>query len=291
MNAPVARARLRIADLGTCLSSRKHSEVFRLGSDRVLKLFRAHVRTEQVEHELQTTLRVHAAGVPTPAIEPAVFETDSGRRGLVLEYIDATPCSELFLRQPHRIGRFVRQFADLHRRVHGFDGVEGLPVQRMLLRDRLLQSGRLSLRHRQQLLARLETFADARRLCHGNFHPSNVLIAGERAWVLSVGNASNGDPLADVARTSAILAYPDVKSGGFGGWLSTRYSRWRNRLYLARYLDGTHELQSQFDTWFIIQMARRLEDGIAKAEGAALEREILRRLKSDAPPSVPVGTA
>ncbi len=287
-----ARRRLRATELGACISARKHSEVFRVGADRVLKLFRGHVRVDLVERELRTAMRVHAAGIPTPAVDAAIFETDGGRHGLMFEYIEATPLSKLFERHPLHIARYARLFADLHRRVHEFEAVDGLPMQRIELRDRILQSGRMSLGIRQQLLARLDACSESQapRLCHGNFHPSNVLVHGDRAWVLSLGNACNGDPIADVARTSTILAYADIKSSGLAGWLSTHYSRWRNRLYLARYLDGERKLQLQFDTWLVIQMARRLEDGIAKAESEALEKNILRRLSAGSQSS-PSGAA
>src|SRR5437588_451136 len=56
----------------------------------------------------------------------------------------------------------------------------------------------------------LEGLPAGDRLCHGDFHPGNLMGTWEAPVVIDWGNASRGEPLADVARTEFLhrLAAP-----------------------------------------------------------------------------------
>jgi aminoglycoside phosphotransferase (APT) family kinase protein len=273
-----ARGRVRVAGLGPRLSDRRNAEVFRLGEDRVYKRFRAHVPRARIEYELRVARAVHALGAPVPAIEDAMVEDDRGLAGLVYEYIDATPCSELFRRQPGRTAQLAQQLAAVHRQVHGLEAGEALRSQRGLLAERLLRTGTLGLRQRQRLLAVLAAGADHEpdRLCHGNFHPSNVLLRGERAWVLSWSKASSGNPCADAARTFTLLRYGDVAARALRGWFETQFAHWRARTYLRHYRAASPWTDVQFAHWQTVQLALRLDDRLGARARQVLQRALVR---------------
>jgi aminoglycoside phosphotransferase (APT) family kinase protein len=43
------------------------------------------------------------------------------------------------------------------------------------------------------------------RLCHGDLHPSNVILGSDGPMIVDWFDASRGDPIADVARSSVTL--------------------------------------------------------------------------------------
>jgi aminoglycoside phosphotransferase (APT) family kinase protein len=56
-----------------------------------------------------------------------------------------------------------------------------------------------------QALEFLPPQASSPRLCHGDLHPSNVLLAADGPMIVDWFDASRGDPLADVARSVLTL--------------------------------------------------------------------------------------
>src|SRR5262249_32610054 len=54
-------------------------------------------------------------------------------------------------------------------------------------------------------LAMLEALPDGDRLCHGDFHPANVLVGRNGPAVIDWTGATRGDPAADLARTRLLL--------------------------------------------------------------------------------------
>lgn len=50
-----------------------------------------------------------------------------------------------------------------------------------------------------ELLSRLDN--GKTNLCHGDFHPQNILYNEEKHWVIDWGGASRGDPEADACMT------------------------------------------------------------------------------------------
>jgi aminoglycoside phosphotransferase (APT) family kinase protein len=58
---------------------------------------------------------------------------------------------------------------------------------------------------KQILLDRLADMPDGDRLCHGDFHPINVLGQNSRPIVIDWPDACCGDPAADVCRSYLLL--------------------------------------------------------------------------------------
>lgn len=51
----------------------------------------------------------------------------------------------------------------------------------------------------------LRQMPDGDRLCHGDFHPGNILTSDREAFLIDWINAGRGDPAGDVARTNLLL--------------------------------------------------------------------------------------
>ena len=47
----------------------------------------------------------------------------------------------------------------------------------------------------------IDKLADGDTLCHGDFHPGNILLSGDGAFIIDFMNVCCGNYLYDVART------------------------------------------------------------------------------------------
>jgi aminoglycoside phosphotransferase (APT) family kinase protein len=117
-------------------------------------------------------------------------------------------------RAPWEARRRTAQLAALHVRLHHLPP-EGFPVVDDLLDRRLALSRRTAVAlddaRLQRALARTEALSNRLRgapgvVCHGDFHPLNVLVDGAQGTVIDWTDAGVGDRHGDVARTLALFS-------------------------------------------------------------------------------------
>lgn len=248
------------------------AEVFAWGEGRVLKLFREGFSRELAELEAYCARIAVNAGLSTPDVLEVL--TVDGRAGIVFERVDGNSMLEALLSRPEDCATLAEQMADLHIALHGY-AVTGLPSQRERLTQRIGWAKGLSEATKSALIAAMERLPDGDALCHGDFHPGNILLAGRGAVVIDWVDATAGNPLVDVARTYLL-----INTGRLPESLSTeireRIERMRGRLwdaYIRRY-----ELRSPFPTegwkaWLpCVSAARLCEPGLHRDEVSALLR-------------------
>jgi aminoglycoside phosphotransferase (APT) family kinase protein len=102
---------------------------------------------------------------------------------------------------------------------------------------------------------------DGENICHGDFHPANVLITEQGPMVIDWMTASTGSPWTDVARTSLILS---IGAKGAGKQVSPMI-RMAIKLYHRAYLDRYRALYTdnmeELNRWMpVIAAARLIED-------------------------------
>ncbi len=178
------------------------AEVFAWGDDHVLKLFRPEFPQEWADYEAEIGRAVHAAGVTSPAVGE-VIEID-GRKGIVYERVDGPTMLRVVGDKPWMMPRVARQLAELHAQMHGCTS-ETLPSQREKMVDAIGRVEQLSDDVKARLLAHLDRLPDGNAICHGDFHPDNVILTARGPVTIDWPTASRGNPLADVARTTVLF--------------------------------------------------------------------------------------
>jgi aminoglycoside phosphotransferase (APT) family kinase protein len=272
---PLERDRL------TPLAEGRTAELFRDGDGRVVKLFRAGFPRSAIDHEYLVG-RAIASAIDIPAVRGRA--TLDGRDALVFDHVAGRSGFEHVLRHPGQLGRFAADFAAVHARMHALAAPQALPGLKSVLARNIRMHDLLDPPLRDRILARLDRLPEGTALCHGDFHPGNLLVRGRRTVVLDWMTATRGDPLADVARTLLLLRHGEP---GPGTPLPVRLllGAWRRRFcarYLARYLERTGAGPDGIARWELPVMAARLMEWIPPSEKAALVALIVRRLASSA---------
>ena len=99
----------------------------------------------------------------------------------------------------------ARQLAELQTSLHADNAPMELPAQADTLMDRISQCSLLSEEERAGALRALARMPRDEKLCHGDFHPGNVMLADRGPVVIDWIDASRGNPTADIARTSLLF--------------------------------------------------------------------------------------
>jgi len=242
------------------------AEIFAWKNGQILKLFRASFPAEAVQTEARTARLIHASGAPVPAVGEIV-EMD-GRMGLLYERIHGRSLLAALTAQPWRLVHFARQLAGLQADLHALPASEGMPTQRARLGGKIQKAERLPPESRQRLLALLESLPTASQLCHGDFHPDNVLLTASGPMIIDWIDATAGHPLGDVARSSLLMGFAQSPSSGGLDWKVRLFRRWFHNAYLAHYRRLRPFSPDELESWRLVNAAARLSENVP--EEAAL---------------------
>ena len=136
--------------------------------------------------------------------------------------------------------------ARVHARILGSRAPAGLPRLKDRLADRIARAAGLAPRVRAGCLATLGALSDGAALCHGDFHPFNVMGPADAPVVIDWADAAAGPPAADIARTHLLIAarVPALADGlaaataGPLGLTVADLRAWRPVLAAARLAEG-----------------------------------------------------
>jgi len=189
----------------------REAEMFAWEDGMILRLMRNPDGGYSNQLQAAALESARCSGVRVPAVHGQA--TVSGRPGLIMERIDGTDYLTLMGKQPWRVYSIASLSGAVHARLHEAAAPDSLPPLRERLRRNITSARELPDDLRQFALEALDKLPDGDRLCHGDFHPGNLLQTKEGPIVIDWTNATRGDPDADFARTLLMIRIGDPPPG------------------------------------------------------------------------------
>lgn len=249
------------------LAAGRTAEIFSWEPDQVLKLYRPDFQGGLPEFERSVTRAVQSAGIPAPQVGDII--THAGRKGLPMQRVDGTSQFAGLQRSPWRAAAYGRSLAELQSRMHTAPGT-GLPPMRERLEWKIQRASALPTHLRQAALAALEKMPFGDRVCHGDFHPDNVLETSSGSVIIDWTDATCGTPLADVARTALLVRHATLPPGNPLTLLITFARGIFYNAYIKRYFELSPGNPADIAAWLPIIAAARLSEGITSEENNLL---------------------
>jgi aminoglycoside phosphotransferase (APT) family kinase protein len=187
--------------MGRLLAAGQRAEVFERGS-RVVKLCRSTGSKRATFGEAAIHAAVECLGIPVPRVW-SVQQID-GRWGIVFDRLSRVSFAEQMRSDPAAIPHYLEILARLHTRIHAHTANQFSSLKGWLATS-ITRAMPLDEPRKQILLDGLKDMPDGDRLCHGDFHPMNVLGDASQPMVIDWPNACRGDPAGDVCRSYLIL--------------------------------------------------------------------------------------
>ena len=119
---------------------------------------------------------------------------------------------------------------------------------------------------RERVLNYLASLEDGDKVCHGDFHPGNVLLTEKGAVVIDWMTANSGNPWADVARTSMLLTIGAKSAGKQLSPMTRLFIRIYHRAYLKNYVSLIPDRNNEYMKWMPVIAAARLDERIKGEE-------------------------
>ena len=127
-----------------------------------------------------------------------------GKWAIVSEYIEGKTLDRLMQENPEKKQEYLELLVRLQMEVHSKE----CPLLNKLKdkMNRKISQAALDATTRYELHTRLEGMPKHKKLCHGDFNPSNIIITDEgKAYILDWSHATQGNASADVARTYLLF--------------------------------------------------------------------------------------
>jgi aminoglycoside phosphotransferase (APT) family kinase protein len=244
------------------------AELYAWDDGYVLKLFRDWCPADWVDYEARIARAVHASGVPSPAAGD-VLEVN-GRRGLVYERLEGISMLQEMNTHPWTLLKHARSLAELQVQINK-QSISGLPSCKDRLEHDIRSTPHLDDSVRNQVLALLHALPDGQNLCHGDFHPGNILLTKRGPVVIDWMTAYSGSPWADVARTHLLLNIGAKADRQQVNPLIKTVVGLYFRAYQRRHNALSPDPEKQVERWLPVMAAARLYENIIPERAALLQ--------------------
>lgn len=254
--------------LSAPIAQGRTAEVYAWGDASVLKLYHTWCPPDWIENEALVARAIAQAGVPSPAVGE-IIEVD-GRRGIIYERVPGVSMLQDMNAHPWRILEHARSLARLQYQFAQVI-VPGLYSYRAGLGHTIRRAPHLGDELRAKVLVLLETLPDGKTLCHGDFHPGNIIISPRGPVVIDWMTAASGSPWADVARSSMILQVGPKAAGKQLGPLIQLMAGLYHSAYLAHVRSLRPDPGNELQRWLPVIAAARLDERIEPERDALLK--------------------
>jgi thiamine kinase-like enzyme len=160
-------------------------------------------------------------------------------------------------RSPFRIREYARQLAGLHVELHTISA-PALPSQHQRVAWNLEHSTILPEPLKVAVYQLLAKLPDCETICHGDFHPENILLTTRGPVIIDWEGCMHGSPAADVAATCLWIRSALMFGKGVSGWILRQLGHLFERFYLAEYDRLAPERLEQLEAWVAVLAGCRL---------------------------------
>lgn len=179
------------------LKEREHKVIYKDG-DKVVKVFDETFSKADVLNEALNMARVEETGLRIPKLLN-VSKVD-GKWAITREYIEGTPLSQLMAQHPEKQDEYLNTFVDIQLEILGKTCPHLNKIKDKMHAKISASDYEATLRY--DLHNRLEGMKPHKKVLHGDYCPSNVIVTPDgRYYIIDWAHATQGNASADAART------------------------------------------------------------------------------------------
>ncbi|QUG42891.1 aminoglycoside phosphotransferase family protein [Psychrobacillus sp. INOP01] len=189
-------------DLGAPIAIGNTAKIY-LVQNMAIKIFNESLPKTESTYEANKQKLAYSCGLPVPKVID-VTEID-GKQAIVMEYIKGKTLGSMLLENMEIAEYYMEIFIDVQQQIHMIVPSSLEPMSQKL-RLQIESAPILDQRQKYKLMNRLELLTYEKRLCHGDFHPFNLVMSDKNITIIDWVDASAGDIRADIYRTYLLYS-------------------------------------------------------------------------------------
>ena len=170
--------------------------------DNCVKVFNEDYSKADVLNEALNQARIEETGLKINKIREV--KMIDGKWAILSDYIEGKTLAQMMKENPEKKNEYIELLVDIQLEIHS----KKAPLLTKLKdkMNRKISMSSLDATARYELHTRLEGMPKHTKVCHGDFNPSNVIIATDGTpYVIDWAHATQGNASADVARTYLLF--------------------------------------------------------------------------------------
>jgi len=172
----------------------------------LIKVFGEGYSKAEVLKAALNNARVEETDLNVPKIH--AIEVVDGKWAIILDYIEGKTLQALMDEHPEKEDEYLNLFVDLQMTVLS----KTVPMLNKLTEkmQTKISATDLDASTRYDLHTRLDSMPKHKRLCHGDFNPTNIIITADGTpFIIDWSHATQGNSSADVARSYLLFYLAD----------------------------------------------------------------------------------
>ncbi len=223
---------------------RPDKTIYRDGNFTV-KVFNENYSKANVLNEALNQARVEETGLKVPKLHE-VKKID-GKWAIVTDYIEGKTLEELMNENPEKMDEYIARLVDIQTEV-----LSHRVTHLNKLRDKMhakISSADINATIRYELHTRLDATPKHNKVCHGDFHPSNIIITeNDEAYIIDWAHVTRGNGAADAARVYLLFTLEGKNDAA--------------QKYLELFCRKTDTAKQYVQKWMPIVAASQLTKGV-----------------------------
>lgn len=190
-----------MTELKNVIAVRNRKTIYRDG-DRCIKLFCENYSKADILNEACNQARIEETDIHVPKVlEVAMID---GKWAIISEYIHGRNFADIMAEHANERDKYLEQFVDIQHDIlnHRCAGLNELKHKM----NRKISLADIDATTRYELHTRLHGLAQEDSVCHGDFNPTNIIIADDGTpYILDWSHVTQGSGAGDAARTYLLF--------------------------------------------------------------------------------------
>ncbi|PAT00974.1 hypothetical protein CI105_08990 [Candidatus Izimaplasma bacterium ZiA1] len=180
--------------------------VYDIGDEKVLKLFNEGYPLSSIKYELKNSLLF----CDFDLISPKVYDIldIKTQHGIVYEKLTGESLLDIVLSN-YDLQNCAKTMASLHKKIL-VNVTPEIVDYKDFLKKNIVKANKDNPKKLDELLNKLKLLDEQENICHGDFHPGNIIITNEGPAIIDFMNICKGPKLYDIARTVYLVEYTPV---------------------------------------------------------------------------------
>lgn len=233
-------------NLGNPIAKGNTAEIY-LYDTEVVKLFKEYLPNTESMNEAKKQKYAYSCGLSVPN----VFEVTKikNRQAIIMEYVKGDSIGDLLLNNLNEAEYYINICVNEQKKIHAIrvntDEMEAMGER---LERQIKSVHKLDEKQKESILNKLHSIKFEPRLCHGDFHPFNLILSEKNVRIIDWVDVCSGDIRTDVFRTYLLYAQSHIELAD---------------MYLQIYCRNTDLTRDEIFQWAPIMIAARFSEKVS----------------------------